>query len=436
MARRLLTDRTLKALKPAPAGKRLDIIDTVVPGFGIRVTDKADSKGYAAQRTFILVARYPGSPNPTRRALGEYGKLTLDQARQKAREWHELISKGIDPGQRETEQRTSEAARRANTFGVVAEDFIKRHLKNQRRAQVSEREIRKELLGQTRDRKTKAWRNEKPQWRNRPIESITKRDVVQLIDEILDRGARRHAHNILGHARAIFNWAINRGTYGIEQSPCDRLKPSQLIGVKVPRQRVLNDAEVRAVWNASQRLPYPFGPLTALLMLTGCRQAEGAEARWKEFDLGKKVWTIPKERFKSDSPHIVPLSDAALAVLDTLPRFNSGDFLFSSTHGRKPVSGFSNGKERLDALIAKETAIEPWVFHDLRRTVRTRLSELRVPEPVAEMVIGHARKGLARVYDQHRYIDEMREALDAWSARLRDIVQPPPANIVKIAVRA
>src|SRR5687768_11860363 len=79
MARRLLTDRTLKALEPAPKGKRLDIMDAIVPGFGVRVTDKSDDKGKATQSTFILVARFPGSTNPTRRALGEYGKLSLEQ---------------------------------------------------------------------------------------------------------------------------------------------------------------------------------------------------------------------------------------------------------------------------------------------------------------------------------------------------------------------
>ena len=134
MARRLLTDRTLKALEPAPRGKRLDIMDAIVPGFGVRVTDKADDKGKAAQCTFILVARFPGFDNPARRAIGEYGKLSLEQARDKAREWHELIRKGIDPKHKEAKERDLEQERRDNTFGFVAEEFIKRHLKGQRRA--------------------------------------------------------------------------------------------------------------------------------------------------------------------------------------------------------------------------------------------------------------------------------------------------------------
>ena len=74
----------------------------------------------------------------------------------------------------------------------------------------------------------------------------------------------------------------------------------------------------------------------------------------------------------------------------------------------------------------------PWVIHDIRRTVRTRLASLRVPDMVAEMVIGHGRKGIQRVYDQHSYEDEMREALELWAARLRDIVTPPPENVVRL----
>jgi integrase len=419
MARRLLTDRTLKALEPAPQGKRLDIMDAVVPGFGVRVTDKANDKGKAAQCTFILVARFPGFDNPARRAIGEYGKISLEHARDKAREWHELIRKGIDPKQKEAKERDIEQECRDNTFKFVAEEFIKRHLKGQRRAVVSEREIRKELIGP---------------WGDRPVTALTRTDVVGLIDKIVDRGKKRQAHNILGHARTIFNWAINRGVYGLERSPCDRLKPSALIGEKTSRQRVLNDGEIKAVALGARGMGYPYGPMVELLMLTGQRKAEVAEAEWKEFDLDKKLWTIPKERFKSGWEHFVPLSKEAIRVLTALPRFEGGDFLFSLTSGKTAVNGFSKAKLQLDTAIAERSKkIEPWVLHDIRRTVRTQLSSLRVAEPVAEMVIGHARKGVARVYDQHKYLDEMREALDEWAARLRDIIEPTPKNVVKLA---
>ena len=118
--------------------------------------------------------------------------------------------------------------------------------------------------------------------------------------------------------------------------------------------------------------------------------------------------------------------DEPASVLFTLPK-----------GGLKPVNGFSKGKDKLDQAMKVQLggcAPSPWVIHDIRRTVRTRLSELRVPEHVAERVIGHARKGLLRIYDQHRYQDEMREALEAWEARLRAIVSPPPDNVVPLRV--
>jgi integrase len=232
----------------------------------------------------------------------------------------------------------------------------------------------------------------------------------------------------------------------IEANPARLLKRSAVIGPKKHRQRVLGDTELRAFWRASSQLDYPFGPFFRLLLLTGCRLDELGGARWREFELERKTWTIPAERFKSDSEHMVPLTDDALAVLATLPRFNSGDFLFSTTFGKAPVRGFSKAKERLDRHMLgalrelaelrgddpKGVELTGFVNHDLRRTVRTRLSALKVQDHIAEAVIGHGRKGIARVYDMHRFEDEKREALTLWAGRLRTIVEPSPANVVEL----
>ena len=137
---------------------------------------------------------------------------------------------------------------------------------------------------------------------------------------------------------------------------------------------------------------------------------------------------MPPERFKSNATHMVPLSDQAMTVLLSVPHFTKGDYLFSTILGERPVGGFSKAKARLDKLMGAP----PWVIHDIRRTVRTRLASLRIPDMVAEMVIGHGRKGIQRVYDQHSYENEMREALELWAARLRDIVTPPPENVLSL----
>jgi integrase len=413
----------LNALKPASKGTRVDHMDAIVPGFGVRVTDRAGDKGRAASRTFILLARFPGAtidPKtgaafPTRRALGEVGELTLDQAREKARAWLALIKQGIDPKQAEAERRAAEQRRRANTFGAVAEDFFAEHLKGQRRAKVSEREIRKDLVAR---------------WADRPITSIGKGDVLAVVQAIKARGAQRQAHTLFAHARVIFGWAIDKDVYGLEHNPCDRISAKTAIGRKNSRKRTLVDDELRLVWRAAKQLGYPYGPLYHLLLLTGQRRAEVGEARWREFDLTARLWTIPPERFKSDTPHLVPVSDDALAILQELPRFERGDYLFSTTFGAKPVGGFSKAKERLDTLVGRE--LEPWVNQDLRRTVRSRLPALGVADHVAELVIGHTRKGIQATYDHYKYLDERRAALTGWAGRLRLIVDPPAANVVPL----
>jgi integrase len=409
MQKHRLTDRKLISLKARTT--RYEVMDLDVPGFGVRVSEKG-------QRTFILIARYPGSSNPTRRALGEYPAISLEKARTRARAWRDLIDQGIDPKAHEASVRREEIRKQETTFGAVAEDFLERHVSGQRRGKDTAREIRNELISQ---------------WGDRPIADLTRQDVVNVIDAIARRPAPYLAHVVLGHIRSLFNWAINRGTYGLEASPCDRLKPGALIGAKQPRQRILSDAEIATLWKASEAIGYPYGPLYRMLLLTGARKSEVSDARWREFDLKKEIWTVPAERFKSNATHLVPLSDQAMWLLESLPRFTKGDHLFSTTFGEKPVGGFSKAKARLDALMKEQLGtVPPWVIHDIRRTVRTRLASLRVPDMVAEMVIGHGRKGLQRVYDQHTYETEMREALELWAARLRDIVTPPPENVVSL----
>ena len=121
----------------------------------------------------------------------------------------------------------------------------------------------------------------------------------------------------------------------------------------------------------------------------------------------------------------MPLCDDAVAILESLPRFNRGDCMFTTSFGVRPASGFSWLKARLDKLMEGKTA-GPWILHDIRRTVRTHLSALPVADNVRELVIGHAQPGLHQVYDQHAYIDEKRRALELWAMRLHEIISPPP----------
>jgi integrase len=416
MATRILTDRTIAALRPAAAGKRYDRLDGIVPGLAVRVTDKGS-------KSYVLTARYPGSLNPTRRALGDVGAVSLADVRTRARAWLALIKTGVDPKGIEEAQRKAEGDKRLAalretqaTFEAVVGIFLDEYVRpRQRQAAAVERRLKAELI---------------PHWAGRSIHSITRDDVEDLIRGIVRRPAPRYAFNVLDDMRMLFGWCVDvvprDKPYKLTASPCDRIKPGKLIGPKNVRTRVLSDAELKALWEACDEIGYPYGPLIRTLMLTGVRLNEAAGARWPEFN---GVWVIPAARFKSGQEHRLPITQDMQAHLDGLPRFKSGEHLFSARYGVHPVASFGAPKERIDKLMPAGT--EPWVFHDIRRTVRTRLSALQIADHVAEMVIGHGRKGLARVYDQYRYEAEIRAALEAWQALLRRIINPQE-NVVPL----
>jgi integrase len=410
------TDRELKALKPK--AKHYDVWDGVQRGLAVRVGPRNSDGSF--RRTFVVVARFNGK-HPTRRAIGEYPGVSLAEAREKAADWRKLVKKGKDPKREEERARREELRKQKTTFESVTEAFSTTVLCHQRKGNVVERQLRREFI---------------PRWGDRPIDDITPLDVFDLIRDVVKRGAVHEAHNLLGVIRRLYTWAINCGAYGLESSPCDRLRPKDVVGVgKTIRKRVLNDPELRALWRATEpaHMAYPFGPMYRLLAITGQRKSEVAEARWDEFDLEEKLWEIPADRMKADAPHVVPLCNLALQVLESLPKFDRGTYLFSTTFGVKPVSGFSKAKTRLDASMREQLGtLEPFVVHDIRRTVRTRLSAAPVENHVRELVIGHQQQGLHKVYDQHAYLEEKRLALDWWAAKLRDIVEPAPANVVHL----
>src|SRR5262249_37674013 len=150
-----------------------------------------------------------------------------------------------------------------------------------------------------------------------------------------------------------------------------------------PRQRVLSEAEIVALHRAASEMPYPHGPLLLMLLYTGQRHSDCAGARWEE--VHGKDWIIPHERFKSERSHLVPLSEPVVRLLSELPRV--GDRLFA---------GFSRGivnqplthlRTRMLEILQEENpsaTLPPFKIHDIRRTMRTRLEQLRVTDKVAE----------------------------------------------------
>ena len=433
--RKNLTPTSITGLKPAPKGTRYQVMDAQVPGFGIRVTDTGN-------RTFILRTRYPGSPSPSRREIGNCADISLTDAREKARKWRALVGQGIDPAAVEAAERAAEARKHATTFEVVAEDFIKEKLPGERKGSDVEREIRRDLL---------------PRWKDRPIASITDLDVLTIIKAKIPDG-KVGSRNLLALIKRFFRWVVAQRVYGVTMSPCASLQASAIIGeTSGPRDRVLSDDEIFAYWRAATRTPYPYGAIYQVLMLTALRLSEVADASLPEFDFRNQLWVIPAGRMKGKNAgkkqaraHAVPLTADLLTLLEKLPRFNQGRYLFSTTNGVSPVWMGSKPKERLDrrmlrtlrALARKRgddfRAVElpHFVQHDVRRTVRSQLSRLKVAEEVREAILAHARPGIKKVYDIHDYLDEKRDALELWSARLRQIVSPPPDNVIKFVAVA
>lgn len=402
------SDKFLKSLKPPQIGKRDTYWDAALPSFGVRVTDKR-------RVTFFVLRRPRGSLKPSRVVLGPYPVVTLAKARERARATLDLMENGTTPREMAFRQQQVEEIKQSNTFERVAEDFIARYVSKKRTAVQIQQIIRSKLISR---------------WKDMPVTGISRRDVIKMLEEIVDAGTPFSASQTLIYARRLFNWAIARDAYGLSFSPCDRIIAKDHIGAHSSRTRILTDSELRLLWRATEPDhggTYPYGPFIKLLVLTGVRRSELAEAKWNEFDLENRLWTIGAERMKNNSTHTVPLTPLALIFLRELPRF-SGPYLFSTTHGSRPIAAFSKMKKVLDQKVAAlaSNSIPEWRLHDIRRTVRTNLARLGVSPVVAELVIGHKQRGISAVYDLYQYESEKRAALELLGNFLKKEILPQP----------
>jgi integrase len=397
--RLVLTDRFVRSLRPASNGERTVIWDVASPGFGVRVT----GRGVVS---FFVMRRQAGKPTPIRVTLGTYPNVRLAEARAKAADALKALAEGDHPREIEKRRQRAQAEHEAKTFESIAEQFIQRHVSRLRTSIGVEKAIRREFI---------------PRWGDRPISEITRGDIISMIEEVVDRGTPHMARNLLAYARKLWNWALARD-YGLDSSPCDRVKAADLIGSNRPRQRILTNAELRVLWYTTEGYAFPFDPFIRLLLILGCRRGELAKMARHEVDLVSATWRLPGDRTKSEHPRLLPLPKLAVQMLGSLPVF-PGPYFFC-TAGGQPISGFSDFKERLDARIAATAAGTPnWRLHDLRRTMRTHLSALRIEQHVREMMIGHKQIGITGTYDLHAYEAEQRDGFEQWSARLSSIVE-------------
>ncbi len=382
--KRKLTTKFIENLKHNPS-KRLEYRDELMPGLVLRVSK-------SGTKTFCLFKRISGKAQ--RVTIGRFGALTLSEARERVR----TVLYEIETGK--FQERTGIEVQSIPTLRDVIPDYIEKHAKAQNR----DWKRKEALLAKFADLHPKR------------IDQIKRADVVRECDKIY-KTAPVSANRALSHLKHLMNWCVDRGM--IEASPIVGLKPPTK---ERPRERVLTDVELGALWIACDAEGYPFGDCMKLLILSGQRRAEVAEMRWSELDLEKRLWTLPSQRAKNGRQHTVPITNAMLDVLCRVPRFLGSDYVFTTT-GKSPVSGFGRLKDRLDKALPENT--EPWIIHDLRRTMSTNLAMLGVPQPVTEALLNHKTgvvSGVAAIYNVYSYADEKRQALDAWSRYLTSLV--------------
>jgi integrase len=444
MDRRKLTDRYIDALRALPLRQR--IYDSEVRPLSIRVSP-------TGLKAFYLQARYPGNPKryPVERALcgADEG---IAEARKKARLWLNAVADGLDPNDakrrvREEERKRREAERRTagNTFeAVTALLFASPKHKRKRSKDVVEQRTNNHLL---------------PAFGARPITEIDKHDVRELFSKIAARalnrgGTGRFAHSLWEDCEAVFNFAVKQDL--IERSPFEGLAREDVLPPKRRGERVLDPQEIRAYYVAAGRIGV-FGSLYRLLMLTCLRLNEAAEAREREFDrnAAEPWWEIPAERMKGTNaraePHCVPLTAQMLELLDGVKRYKGGDHVFSTPDkfGAEPISGFTRGKKMLVREMLKELRVlKPecaglkdsellprFTMLDVRRTVRSGLSMLRIPDDVSEAIQAHKLPGLKRTYDRYDRFREKRAALEGWGQYLQSVIAPAPDDAKVVPLR-
>lgn len=379
-----LTDKGVKNLKPNPA-KRFDVRDTVLQGFILRVSP-------TGTKTFCLLKRV--NRVVRRQTLGHYPIMSLAEARERCRQLLYEIETG------DFEIKTGVEIVKKPSLGEIIPEYIEKHAK-----------------ARNKDWKRKAALLRKfVSLHSKRIDKITRGDVVKACDDI-HMYAPVSANRSLAHLKHLMSWCVDRGI--IETSPIVGLKP---LAKEKPRERVLCDQELTFLWSACADEGYPFGDCLKILILTGQRRAEVAEMRWSEIDLENRIWILPSERAKNGRQHTIPLSDTVIDNLTSLPRFLGSDFVFTTT-GRSPISGFGRVKKRLDQTMPASTV--PWTIHDIRRTMSTNLAKMGVPQPVTEAILNHKTgvvSGVAAIYNVYSYSEEKREALNAWSKRLHEVV--------------
>jgi integrase len=423
-----LTQLACERLKPPTEVQNITYWDLQLPGFGLRVSTRG-------RKTWI--AMYRVNRREVMETIGTMAIMpSVAQARDCARASMLKARQGINSVE---ERRANEAAQAAAaaiqtfTFARLVDRYMKEH---------AERHTRPSTARETRRTLNRAV----SVWADRPANSIVKRDVLDLINDIASKRLRKQAgatggaaiesNSVLGSLKTMFKWAVREDI--LTADPTEGVLKR---GKEVPRDRVLDADEIKLFWEGAEELGWPFEPLFKLLLVTAQRRDEVGSISWDEIDLERYRWTIPSTRSKNGKAHIIHLSPLAISIIEQLPRL-TGSLIFSTT-GTSAVSGFSTAKSRVDEHMRAKlngTELPNWTLHDLRRTATTIMAEeLKIAPHVVDKILNHTAgtiSGVARVYNRAEYLDERRAALDAWSRWVEALVRPGgESNVVALAVR-
>lgn len=389
------TDAKLKAItKPA----KRTVIWEGDSGFGVRVE-------ITGRKIFVQSYRYGGKFHIV--TLGKYPAISLAQANTEAAKIREKLSKGIDPKQ------TIEAARKADkeafTVSDLVGEYVEKYAKPKKKSwAVDQRILNKELL---------------PSLGRTKAKDIKRRDIVLLLDKIVDRGAPIIANRSLAVIRKMFNFALSRSI--LESSPCYAIQaPSK----ENRRDRILSEEEIKTFWERLEtaRMTRLIKLALQLQLVTGQRKGEIVGAAWPDIDLKGGWWTIPKEKAKNGLSHRVPLSPLALDLLKQVKELSGGSrWCFPS-----PLKDRHITEPAIDRAVRNNKDIFGFHFvpHDLRRTAASLMTGAKVPRLVVSKILNHAEGGVTAVYDRHGYDDEKRQALETWARKLESIISGEPAG--------
>lgn len=383
-------------------------------GFAIRIS----SNGV---KTWVFIYKLQGRKR--RMTLGNYPGMTLSNARSAFREARNLLEQGKDPievkrREREEQLLRDEARRReleAPTIARLVDEYLEKWAKPRKRSwKEDQRILEKDII---------------PAWGKRKAKDITRRDIITLLDRLVDRGAPIQANRTLACVRKMFNFAVSRDIVPV--SPCAQITAPS---AENRRDRVLSAGEIRLFWQKLDAAPMAMATRLALklILVTGQRKGEVINAEWSEVNINSGWWTIPGEKSKNTLTHRVPLSPLAIELLEEAQTL-AGDsrWVFPGRTIENPIRGDSVNEALARSLpcLGIENSFVP---HDLRRTMASHLTGMGISRLVVSKLLNHVETGITAVYDRHSYDDEKRRALEAWGMRLQEIISNMeiPANVV------